>query len=189
MKLDNFDPKFNDHKYFHCQRTFQHPRARRPSGGIAVLIRKHFSKSNEVSIAKANEHVIWLKISLKHQPVMYVGGWYIPPQNSTSNVYGTCNVDQLNNTPETNVSDIIDIIVTNESQQGMYDYDCVIGENYCTVSEAGPHVSKSMFPDLVNPVEIINDNPHENTNVNALKIMSWNIQGIGKKFEIMKLDN
>ena len=21
---------------------------------------------------------------------MYVGGWYIPPQNSTSNVYGTC---------------------------------------------------------------------------------------------------
>ena len=40
MKLNSFEPSLQGYQYIHCQRQYQHPRARRPSGGIAVLIKK-----------------------------------------------------------------------------------------------------------------------------------------------------
>ena len=44
MKLDSFNPDLKNYQYFHCQRYYQHPRARRASGGIGVLIRKNISQ-------------------------------------------------------------------------------------------------------------------------------------------------
>ena len=62
MKLDTFEPQISEYHYFHCQHRFQHPKARRPSGGIAALIKNELYQSKTVSIAKANERNIWLKI-------------------------------------------------------------------------------------------------------------------------------
>ena len=39
MKLDSFTPHFPNYHYVHCERKYQHPRARRLAGGIAVLIK------------------------------------------------------------------------------------------------------------------------------------------------------
>ena len=81
MKLDIYEPSFPNYQYFHCQRKYQHPRARRPSGGKAVLIRN--SISHLVKIEKANEYVIWLNIKQKQQsPCFVIGGTYIPPMGS-----------------------------------------------------------------------------------------------------------
>ena len=80
MKLNSFQPNFKDYNYYHCQRAFQHPRARRPAGGIAVLIKNNLVK--HVKIEKINEYVIWLKISQKSQPPIFIGGTYIPPSGS-----------------------------------------------------------------------------------------------------------
>jgi exonuclease III len=57
------------------------------SGGIAVLIKK--SVSNFVKIEKMSEYAIWLRVLQKHQPEMYLGGTYIPPQGSTSYLNST----------------------------------------------------------------------------------------------------
>ena len=80
MKLDTFDPVLPEYQFYHCQRKYQHPRARRPSGGIGVLIKdkiKHL-----VKVEKINEHVIWLSIKQKQQPPFIIGCTYIPPAGS-----------------------------------------------------------------------------------------------------------
>ena len=96
MKLDSFQANIDGYKYFHCQRNFQHPKARRPSGGIAVLIKNVLCTTKTVSIIKAKEHVIWLKISSSNQSEIYLGGLYIPPQGSTINIYSSYSND-INN--------------------------------------------------------------------------------------------
>jgi len=96
MKLDSYQPSFDGYYYFHCQRKFQHPRARRPAGGIAVFIRNELFTSKIVSIVKAREHAIWLKIVSRRHKEMYLGGLYIPPQRSSIYVndsnYSTNNI-------------------------------------------------------------------------------------------------
>ena len=82
MKLDSFDPNLKDYQYYHCQRSYKHPKARRPSGGIAVLINK--SISPHIKIEKMTEYVIWLRVQQWRQPAIYLGGIYIPPQGSKS---------------------------------------------------------------------------------------------------------
>ena len=80
MKLDTFDPFLSNYQFHHCQRKYQHPRARRPSGGIGVLINdkiKHL-----VKVEKINEHVIWISIKQKQLPPLILGGTYIPPAGS-----------------------------------------------------------------------------------------------------------
>ena len=52
MKLDNFDPSLPNFQFFHCQRECQHPHARRPSGGIGVLINNRIKSI--VKIEKLN---------------------------------------------------------------------------------------------------------------------------------------
>ena len=51
MKLDTYEPHIDGFHYFHHQRSFMHPKARRPSGGIAVLIRDSLIDSKVVTIA------------------------------------------------------------------------------------------------------------------------------------------
>ena len=80
MKLDTFNPSLSDFQFHHCQRKYQHPRARRPSGGIGVLIKN--SIKHLVKIEKMNEHVIWLSIKQKYQPPLIIGGTYVPPAGS-----------------------------------------------------------------------------------------------------------
>ena len=81
MKLDTFDPQLEGYHYLHCQRKYKHPKARRPSGGIAVFIKLELYSSKTIIIEKVNEHIIWLKIK-RSQEEMYLGGAYIPPQGS-----------------------------------------------------------------------------------------------------------
>ena len=83
MKLDTFDPQFEGYQYFHFQRKYKHPKARRPSGGIAVLIKSDIYEAKTITIEKANENFIWLKIKVSMQEV-FLGGVYIPPEGSTS---------------------------------------------------------------------------------------------------------
>ena len=75
-----YNPLLKNHHFIHCEHKYRHQRAKRPSGGIAVLIKntiKHI-----VKIEKINEHVIWLSIKQKQQPSLMVGGTYIPPAGS-----------------------------------------------------------------------------------------------------------
>ena len=81
MKLDSFTPHFPNYHYVHCERKYQHPRARRPAGGIAVLIKD--SVKHLVTVKKVAEYVIWLGIKQRHpQPDLIIGGTYIPPIGS-----------------------------------------------------------------------------------------------------------
>ena len=96
MKLDSFQANIDGYKYFHCQRNFQHPKARRPSGGIAVLIKNALCTTKTVSIVKAKEHVIWLKISSSNQSEIYLGGLYIPPQGRKIHINSSYSNDIYN---------------------------------------------------------------------------------------------
>ncbi len=64
--------------------------ARRPSGGISVLIRKNLRSKKDgimgIQIIKDNDFVVWIKLSKKSFNVandIYIGAVYIPPENST----------------------------------------------------------------------------------------------------------
>ena len=80
MKLNTFQPNLKDYTFYHCQRSYQHTRARRPSGGIAVLIKNTLTKC--IKIEKMNECVIWLRISQNSKSPIMLGGTYIPPHGS-----------------------------------------------------------------------------------------------------------
>jgi len=84
MKLDSFVPDIAGFRYFHCQRSYQHPRARRPSGGIGVFIRSDLFTSGIVTLEKFTEWVIWLKIKIDDS-ILILGGVYIPPIGSKVN--------------------------------------------------------------------------------------------------------
>lgn len=85
MKLDTYQPNTGKHIFKHYQRKYQHPKARKPSGGIGILIRENLYSSNVVSIAKATDFVVWLRISqFDKNEVMHLGGVYVPPLDSTS---------------------------------------------------------------------------------------------------------
>ena len=98
MKLDSYEPQIDGFCYFHCQRSFMHPKARRPSGGIAVMIRDSLYKS-KVKVAKTSEHAIWLQIKNMNQEI-YIGGVYIPPQGSSINYNINYNLDVYANLRE-----------------------------------------------------------------------------------------
>ena len=95
MKLDTFDPQIEGYRYFHYQRKYKHPKARRPSGGIAVLIKSDIFDSKSVSIEKANEHVIWLKITRSTHEI-FIGGTYIPPEGSMTYLHNKHGIDVIN---------------------------------------------------------------------------------------------
>ena len=81
MKLNTFNPSLTNFQYVHCERKYQHPRARRPAGGIAVLIKNNVKQL--ITIKKVAEYVIWLGIKQKHPlPEIIIGGTYIPPAGS-----------------------------------------------------------------------------------------------------------
>ena len=95
MKSDTFDPQMEGYHYFHYERKYRHPRARRPSGGIAVLIKSEIFDSKAVAIEKANEHAIWLKIKGSTHEII-IGGVYIPPEGSTIYLNSRYGNDVLN---------------------------------------------------------------------------------------------
>ena len=43
MKLNSLKPDLKEYQYVHCQRSFKHPRARRPAGGLAVIFKNTLS--------------------------------------------------------------------------------------------------------------------------------------------------
>ena len=52
MKLDTYIPILSNFEFRHFQRKFQHPRARRPSGGIGIMVRIGLLEDNIVSVVK-----------------------------------------------------------------------------------------------------------------------------------------
>ena len=81
MKLNSFDLYIEGFRYFHCERKFQHPKAKRASGGIAVLI-KNSLLNKMVSIVKHDEYAIWIKIEQNRGYPIFLAGIYIPPHGS-----------------------------------------------------------------------------------------------------------
>ena len=105
MKLDSFDPLLPNFTFFHCQRKYQHPRARRPSGGIGILVKD--SIKSLVTIEKLNEHVIWLSIKQKQKPSLIIGGTYIPPAGSK--IYLNYNIDDIFQALQTDISNFLNL--------------------------------------------------------------------------------
>ena len=58
MKLNTFSPVIKDFEFIHFQRKFQHSRARKPAGGIGILIRNSFIKDGTVSVVKNSDFVV-----------------------------------------------------------------------------------------------------------------------------------
>ena len=86
MKLNSFSPEIPNFSYYHCERSYKHPKARRPSGGIGVFIRSDLITTGSISVEKETEWVIWLKIRINNM-VMFLGGVYIPPKGSTAHLH------------------------------------------------------------------------------------------------------
>ena len=79
MKLDTYKPTLHNYSYKHYQRKFQHPRARKPAGGIGVLINTLLSENGTVTVVKNSDFAVWLKIKQRAYPDLYFGVVYIPP--------------------------------------------------------------------------------------------------------------
>ena len=74
MKLYSFLPNIADFTYYHCQRKYKHPKARRPSGGIGVFVRSELIISGTVSVEKETEWVLWLKIKVDNSTMFLARG-------------------------------------------------------------------------------------------------------------------
>jgi len=85
MKLDTFTPSTGNYIFRHFQRKFQHPRARKPAGGIGVLIRNDLYSQGVVSVVKNSDFTVWLKIKSENTNI-FIAGVYIPPLDSTSTI-------------------------------------------------------------------------------------------------------
>ena len=86
MKLDNYKPELDDYTYKHYQRKYQHPKARKPSGGIGILIKTGLFSNGCVTVAKNSDFSVWLKIKQSNNNSLYLGGIYIPPLDSSSTI-------------------------------------------------------------------------------------------------------
>ena len=72
MKLNTYNPSTGDFVFKHFQRKYQNFRARRPSGGIGVLIKSKLYDNKSVSIVKDTDFVVWLKIINKSSKDIYM---------------------------------------------------------------------------------------------------------------------
>ena len=84
MKLDNYCPNTGGYVFKHFQRKYQNPRARKPSGGIGILIKSKYVDDNTISIVKSTDFIVWLKIKQINQDDLFIGAVYIPPLDSSS---------------------------------------------------------------------------------------------------------
>ena len=95
MKLDRYKPTVRDFVYKHFQRKYQHPRARKASGGIAVLIRSNLETDGTVKIVKNSDFTVWIQIK-QRDAKLFIGGVYIPPLDSSSTVSSFQNNNAFN---------------------------------------------------------------------------------------------
>ena len=86
MKLDSYIPNTGDFTYKHFQRRYQHPRARKPSGGIGILIKSSLFYRGVVTIVSNSDFSVWLRIKEDNLNEIYLAGVYIPPLDSTSTI-------------------------------------------------------------------------------------------------------
>ena len=86
MKRDPFEPVIRNFEFVHFQRKYQHPRARRPAGGMGIMIRTTLTNTNTVTIVKKSDFSVWLKIKQQGDLDLYIGAVYIPPLDSTSTI-------------------------------------------------------------------------------------------------------
>ena len=86
MKLDTFKPIISNFEFLHFQRKYQHPRARRPAGGVGVMIRTDLADSKTVTVEKKSDFSVWLKIKQSGDLNLYLAAVYIPPLDSTSTI-------------------------------------------------------------------------------------------------------
>ena len=86
MKLDKYSPNTGEFVYKHYQRTYQHPRARKPAGGIGVLIKSSLDTSGTVKIIRKSDFSVWIKIKQSDEIDSFLGAVYIPPLDSSSTV-------------------------------------------------------------------------------------------------------
>ena len=109
MKLDSYSPCTSDFVYKHFQRKYQHPRARKPAGGIGVLIKSSLETSGTVKIIKNSDFSIWIKIKQSDKIDSFLGAVYIPPLDSSSTVSSFINNNAFN---------LIQEEISNFSQKG-----------------------------------------------------------------------
>jgi exonuclease III len=109
MKLDTFVPVLNNFEFKHFQRKFQHPRARKPAGGIGIMIHSDWCKNNTVTVIKNSDFAVWLKIRQFNEPDVYLGAVYIPPLDSTSTI---------SSFPDNNAYHLLQDDITHFSQAG-----------------------------------------------------------------------
>ncbi len=81
-----FDKDFYN---YHSLRQ-KHSKAKRPSGGLSVLIRNSLRKGNNgsqcIKFVKENEYTVWFKLCKEHFGIefdIFIGAVYIPPEQST----------------------------------------------------------------------------------------------------------
>ena len=86
MKLDSYTPILNNFEFWHFQRKFQHARARRPAGGVGIMLKLDLIENNIVTVIKHSDFVVWLKIKQHGNLDLYLGAVYIPPLDSTSTI-------------------------------------------------------------------------------------------------------
>ncbi len=86
---ENISIRDSEFYNYHSLRQ-KHKRAKRPSGGISVLIRNTFRNTargeHSIKFIKENEFVVWFKICKDHFNLpndIFVGAAYLPPENST----------------------------------------------------------------------------------------------------------
>jgi len=95
MKLDRYTPDTGEFVYKHFQRKYQHPRARKPAGGIGVLIRSSLVSKGTVKIVKNSDFTVWIRIK-QNDTDLFLGGVYIPQLDSSSTVSSFQNNNAFN---------------------------------------------------------------------------------------------
>ena len=97
MKLDRYCPDTGQFAYKHFQRKYQHPRARKPAGGVGVLIKSNLVSEGTIKIVKNSDFTVWIKIKQNtSESDLYLGGVYIPPLDSSSTISSFQNNDAFN---------------------------------------------------------------------------------------------
>ena len=95
MKLDTYSPDTGKFVYKHFQRHYQHPRARKPAGGIAVLIKSCYENDCTVKIVKNSDFTVWIQIKQNNHK-LFLAAVYIPPLDSCSTISSFQNNNAFN---------------------------------------------------------------------------------------------
>jgi exonuclease III len=152
MKLNDYFVSIKGFTFKHFQRQHQHPRAKKASGGIGILIKTELLKNGMVSIVKSSDFVVWLKIrqSRKSKHYIFLGGVYIPPADSSFTL------NSVNN----NIYHLLQDDITSFAKTGSVtlcgdfnartgkknDIDCIQGKDFDLLMQCSNNFQTNGFP-------------------------------------------